>query len=88
MYLLLKIHKRLDNVVDRLVIWNYGTPTEKVSEFLEHNLQTIIKSRVSYIKNTNDFLSILGDLGKVPENAFLVLDDFLRLNPPSHIMTA
>ena len=47
MYLLLKIHKRLDNVVDRLVIWNYGTPTEKVSEFLEHNLQTIIKSRVS-----------------------------------------
>ena len=33
LYLLPKIHKRLENVPDRPVISNCGTPVEKVSEF-------------------------------------------------------
>ena len=44
-----KIHKRLDNVLGRPVISNCGTPTEKASEFLDHHLQPIMKSGVSYI---------------------------------------
>ena len=35
LYLLLKIHKRLENVPGRPVISNCGTPAEKVSEFLD-----------------------------------------------------
>ena len=38
LYLLPKIHKRLSNVPGRPVISNCGTPTEKVSEYLDHHL--------------------------------------------------
>ena len=55
MYLLPKIHKRLDNVPGRPVISNCGTPSEKASEFLGHHLQPIMKSGVFYIKGTDDF---------------------------------
>ena len=60
---------------------NCGTPTEKASEFLDHHLQPIMKSRVSYIKDTNDFLFKLKNLGKIPENAFLVTADVVGLYP-------
>ena len=81
MYFLPKIHKRLDNVPSRPVISNCGTPTEKASEFLDHHLQPIMKSGVSYIKDTNDFLFKLKNLGKIPENAFLVTADIVGLYP-------
>ena len=81
MYLLPKIHKRLVNVPGRPVISNCGTPTEKASEFLDHHLQPIMKSGTSYIKDTNDFLSKLKNLKKVPDNAILVTADVVGLYP-------
>ena len=39
-YLLPKIHKRLENVQGRPVISNCGTPTEKVSKFLDYHLKS------------------------------------------------
>ena len=81
MYLFPKIHKKLDNIPGRPVILNYGTPTEKASEFLDHHLQPIMKSGVSYIKDTNDLLFKLNNLGKIPENACLVTADVVRLYP-------
>ena len=82
MYLLPKIDKRLDNVPGRPVshIPNCGAPTEKTSEFLDHHLQLIMKSGVSYIKDTNDFLSKLKNLGKITENALLVTADIVGLH--------
>ena len=77
MYLLPKIHKRLDNVPGRPVISNCGTPTE----FLNHHLQPIVKSGVSYIKDTNNFLFKLKNLGKILENEFLVTADVVELYP-------
>ena len=71
-YLLPNIHKRLDNVPGCPVISNCGTPTEKASKFLNHHLQPIMKSGVSYIKDNNDFLFKLKNLGKIPETIFLV----------------
>ena len=59
MYLLPKIHKRLYNVAGRPIISNCGTPTEKVSEFLDHHLQLVMKSGKSYVKDTGDFLENL-----------------------------
>ena len=81
MYLLPKIHKRLENVPGRPVISNYGTPTEKASEFLDHHLKPIMQSAKSYIKDTSDFLRKLKGLGKVPENAILVTADVVGLYP-------
>ena len=81
MYLLPKTYKRLVNVAGRPVISNYGTPTEKASEFLDHHLQCIMKSGTSYIKDTNDFLSKLKNLKKIPDNAKLVTADAVALYP-------
>ena len=39
--------------------------TEKVSEFLDHHLQPVMKSGVSYIKDTNNFLFKVKNLGKI-----------------------
>ena len=55
MYLLPKIHKRLESVPGRPVISNCGTPTEKVSEFLDYHLKPTMQSAKSYIKDTSVF---------------------------------
>ena len=81
MYLLPKIHKRLYNVPGRPIISNCGTPTEKVSEFLDHHLQPVMKSGKSYVKDTGDFLEKIKSLGRIPEDAFLVTADVVGLYP-------
>ena len=52
LYLLPKIHKGLSNGPGRPVISNCGTPTENVLEFLDHQLQPIMKQENSYIKDS------------------------------------
>ena len=79
MCLLPKIHKRLYNVPGRSVISNCGTPTEKVSEFLDHHLQPVMKREKSYVKDTGDFLEKTKSLGRIPEDAFLVTADVVGL---------
>ena len=56
LYIHPKIHKRLENVPGRPVISNCGTPTEKVSEFLDYHLKPVMQSGQSYIKKSGDFL--------------------------------
>ena len=77
MYLLPKIHKQLENVPGRAVIFNRGKPTEKVSEFLDYHLKPTMQSAKSYIKDTSDFLRKLNERGKLLENAILVTTDFI-----------
>ena len=55
MYLLPKIHKRLYDVPGRSVISNYGTPTEKASDFLDNQLKEVMQNGWSYIKDSNNF---------------------------------
>ena len=81
MYLLPKIHKRLHDVPGRPVISNCGTPTEKLSEFLDHHLQPVMKAGKSYIKDSGDFLEKLKTLGNIPSNAILVTADVVGLYP-------
>ena len=81
MYLLPKTHKRLNDVPGRPVISNCDTPTEKLSEFLYHHLQPIMKAGKSYIKDTIDFLEKLKNLGNIPSNAILVTVDVVGLYP-------
>lgn len=81
MYLLPKIHKRLANVPGRPVISNCGTPTEKVSEFLDSQLKSVMKSGESYIKDSGDFIEKLKNLKSIPPNAILVTADVVGLYP-------
>ena len=68
LYLLPKIHKKMFNVPDRPVISNCGTPTEKVSEFLDSHPQPIMRKGFSYIKDSGDFVSKIKQIGYVTEN--------------------
>ena len=79
MFFLPKIHKRLFDVPGRPVISNCETPTEKVSEFLDHHLQPVMKGGSSYVKDTQDFLKKLKHLGKVSSYTILVTADVLGL---------
>ena len=71
---------------------NCGMPTEKASKFLNHHLQSIIKSGESYVKDTNDYLGKLKKLQNlskvlqhllyplgIPKGAVLVIADVVGL---------
>ena len=81
LYLLPKIHKRLSNVPGRPFISNCGTPTEKVSEFLDHHLKPNMQNGLSYIRDSQHFLEKIKTIGSVPENAILVTADVVGLYP-------
>ena len=75
LYFLPKIHKRVENVPGRPVISNCGVPTEKASKFSDFHLQALMRSSKSYIKDTNDFLKKVAELGPIPKNSILVTAD-------------
>ena len=81
MYLLSKILKRLFDVPGRPVISNCGTPTEKVTEFLDHHLKPVMQEGESYIKDTVDFLNKIKNINAIPENPILVTADVVGLYP-------
>ena len=72
LYFLPMIHQRLTAVPGRPVISNCGTPTEKVSEYLLNILKHIMQDSWSYIKDSDDFLKRIKNIGKIPEGAILV----------------
>ena len=76
-----KINKRLSAFLGRPVISNCGTPTEKVSEYLDYILKLIMQDRWSYIEDPGDFLKEIKNIGKIPEGALLVTADVFGLYP-------
>ena len=78
---LTKIHKRLYDAPGRPVISNCSTPTEKVSEFLDHHLKPIMQEGWFYIKETEDFLKKIQNMGKIPQDTILVTADMVGLYP-------
>ena len=80
-YLLLKIHKRLNNVPGRPVISNCGYYTENISAFLDFYLQPLAQAVKSYIKDPNDFLNKLRSSPKLPDNIILCTVDVAGLYP-------
>ena len=71
LYLLPKIHKRLYDVPGRPVILKCSAPTEKVSEILDHHLKPIMQEGWSYIKDTEDFLKKIQNMGKYYSRFYL-----------------
>ena len=66
MYLLPKIYKRLSNVPGRAVISNCGTSTEKVSDFLDFHLNSVMQSSKAYIKDSGDFIRNIKGIQFIP----------------------
>ena len=78
-YLLPKIHKK--GCPGRPVISGCGTPTEKISQFVDHHLRPLVPNIASYIKDTNHFLRKLKDVGTLPDGAILCTVDVVGLYP-------
>ena len=69
LYLLPQIPKGLTDAVGRLVISNFDTATEHISEYLDFNFNPFVSKGKSYVKDANHFLSLLAQLGKIPDYA-------------------
>ncbi|KAJ8037537.1 hypothetical protein HOLleu_18374 [Holothuria leucospilota] len=78
-YLLPKVHKR--GCPGRPVISGCNTPTEKISEFVDFHLKSLVPIIPSFVKDTNDFLHKLNNIDTLPENAILVVIDVVGLYP-------
>ena len=76
-----KIHKRLSAFSGRPVISNCGSPTEKVTEYVDYIFKPIMQDRWSYIKDSGDFIKEIKNIGKIPEGSFLVTADVIGLYP-------
>ena len=63
----------------RPIISAIGSPTEKISEFLDHFLQPFLADTPSFVKDTGHFLYILSKLGPLPQNTILVTLDVTSL---------
>ena len=81
MYLSPKIRKRLNNISARPVISNWGTLTVKISDFLDHHLQTIMKAGKSYINGAGNFLKKLKNIDNIPSNSILVNAEVVGIHP-------
>ena len=46
--------------------------TERISEFVDYQLNSLVQSLPSYIKDTAHFLLQLEQMGSLPDNAILV----------------
>ena len=69
------------NVTGILVIWNCGTPTEKVSKFLDFYLRIVTQSGKAYIKDSGDFIRKIKSIQFIPSNAILVTAKLVGLYP-------
>jgi hypothetical protein len=78
-YLLPKIHKKVSPPPGRPVVSGNGSPTEKISHFVDHFLNPTIPDIRSYVKDTTHFLQLLEEVGPLPDNAMLVTLDITSL---------
>ena len=78
-YLLPKIHKQIRPPPGRPVVAGIGSPTEKISQFVDHFLNPISMMVKSYIKDTNDFLHKLNAVETFADGILLVTMDVTSL---------
>ena len=64
---------------DLEVISNCSLPAEKISEFLDHQLKSIMEEGGSYIKDTKDFLKKIQNMRKINQNSTLKTADAVGL---------
>lgn len=75
-----KLHK--PNAPYRTIVSGIGTPTERLAEVAEHELNEFVETSPSYIRDTTDFICKLQEIKEpLPENAFLFCFDVAKLYP-------
>ena len=75
LYMLPKIHKRLNNPPGRPIVSGNWCPIEKISQLVDFLLQPHVKALPFYIKDTTHFLRTLNQLGRLPANTILATLD-------------
>ena len=76
-YLKPKLHK--EGVPGRPVISSVNCHTSKISEYVDYNLQPIVREIPSYVKDTSDFLRKINAIEFVSDNSYLVSLDIKSL---------
>ena len=76
-YVLPKIHKV--GIPGRPIVSSCGSPTERISHFVDYYLNPLVKKIPSFIKDTNDFLCKLQNVQNVPSDSLLVTLDVSSL---------
>ena len=64
-------------VIEQLFVVNCHTAN--ISKYIEYHLQPVVKQIPSYIKDTNDFINKINDIGNIPPNSYLVTMDVKSL---------
>ena len=78
-YLLPKIHKNISPSPGRPVVAGIGSPSEKISQFVDHFLNPVSMKVRSYLKDTNQFLRILNKTPILKPGTLLVTMDVCSL---------
>ena len=68
-YTLPKVHKNVLPPPGRPIISAIGSPTERISQFVDHFLQPILPTLKSYVKDTGHFLYLISKITDLPPNA-------------------
>ena len=81
LYLLPKIHKRIQNVPGRPVIFNSSYYIENISYFLDFHLKSLAQKVNPYIQDSNDFLKKIANFPPLPHELILCTIDIVGLYP-------
>ena len=75
-----KIHK--ESAPYRAIVSGIGTPTEKLAEVAEYELEEFVIQTPSYLRDTTDFINKLADVKEdIPKDAILFCFDVCKLYP-------
>ena len=78
-YILPKIYKNKDNPPGRPIVSASSHPTERISEFVDYQLNPLVPKLPSDIKDTTHFLQKLDSLPELPNGCLLVTLDVSSL---------
>ncbi|MES9884726.1 MAG: GIY-YIG nuclease family protein [Sedimenticola sp.] len=74
-----KIHKSGNPL--RTIVSGIGTPTEKIAEVAEKELNEYVVNSPSYIRDTTDFINQIKDINGLPDDTILFCFDVCKLYP-------
>ena len=66
----------------RLIVSANGCPTEKISAFVDHFLNPLVKEMDSCVEDTSDFLRKIRDMGTISKNGVIGTMDVTSLYSP------
>ena len=61
------------------VVSSVNCHTTNISNYTDYHLQPVLKQIPSYVKDTNDFIDKINDIGNIPPNTYLVIMDVKSL---------